>query len=210
MCRCRTCRHRKQYLKLNVMSCCVENGMKCPALNCAKYDPLPEYMPIISIDPGNTESAYCLIDKDYHPMQFSKLDNHTLITFLTRLVTRREISEVAIEMVACYGMPVGKEVFDTVVWIGRFEQIALQNGLKVTHVFRKDVTLNLCHSMKAKDPNVRQALIDRFASHDLVNGKGTKDKPDWFYGFKADIWAAYGVGVTLLDERSSNELKGAQ
>lgn len=69
---------------------------------------------------------------------------------------------LAIEMVASYGMPVGETVFETCVWIGRFIE-----GLKFavrgfSKVYRKDEKINLCHSMKAKDSNIRQALIDRF------------------------------------------------
>lgn len=79
--------------------------------------------------------------------------------------------KVIIEMVASYGMPVGKEVFDTCVWIGRFKQRALSEGKEVEYIYRKDEKMNICHSMKAKDSNIRQALIDRFG---VV---GTKKNP---------------------------------
>ena len=102
--------------------------------------------------------------------------------------------KVIIEMVASYGMAVGKEVFDTCVWIGRFKQKAVENDIPVEYIYRKEEKMNLCNSMKAKDSNIRQALIDRFG---VV---GTKKNPGWFYGFKKDIWQAYAVGVTYLDK----------
>jgi len=67
-------------------------------------------------------------------------------------------------------MPVGKEVFDTCVWIGRFQQIALPN-VDTKFIYRKDEKMNICNSMKAKDSNIRQALIDRFGA------VGTKKNP---------------------------------
>ena len=78
-------------------------------------------------------------------------------------------------MIASYGMPVGKEVFDTCVWIGRFIEdmnCIPQDRITVTeYIYRKDEKMNICHSMKAKDSNIRQALIDRFG---VV---GTKKNP---------------------------------
>lgn len=81
------------------------------------------------------------------------------------------IEEVVIEMIASYGMPVGESVFQTCVWIGRFVQIADFYQIPVRYVYRKDEKMNICHSMKAKDSNIRQALIDRFGP------VGTKKNP---------------------------------
>lgn len=79
---------------------------------------------------------------------------------------------LAIEMVASYGMPVGETVFETCVWIGRFiehlNRFAIKDYFKI---YRKDEKMNICHSMKAKDSNIRQALIDRFGE------VGTKKNP---------------------------------
>ncbi len=149
---------------------------------------------ILAIDPGNIESAYCVIDKNnYKPVEFGKIDNNQLIELINTRFSKG-IESLAIEMVASYGMPVGKEVFETCVWIGRFVQEFINYvSLKHSFIYRKDEKINLCGSMKAKDSNIRQALIDRFG------GVGTKKNKGWFYGFKADIWSAYAVGITYLD-----------
>ena len=106
-----------------------------------------------------------------------------------------DVDIVVIEMIASYGMAVGASVFDTCVWIGQFKEIALSKNLQVEYIYRKEEKLNLCGSMKAKDSNIRQALIDRFGE------VGTKNNKGYFYGFKKDIWASYAVGVTYLDKQ---------
>ena len=88
---------------------------------------------------------------------------------------------LAIEMVA-YGMPVGREVFDTCVWIGRYIQ-AWPRPDEVRLIYRKNVKLELCGSARAKDANVRQALLDR------VGPRGTKKKPGATYW---DFWRHVG------------------
>lgn len=155
---------------------------------------------ILAIDPGPVESAYALLDDDLRPVKFGKAEND----FVNQFVHWNHYKHFVIELVASYGMPVGKEVFDTCVWAGRFIETASRANKSINTLYRKDVKINLCGSMKAKDANIRQALIDRFAQHDFKNGKGTKKKPDWFHGFHSDIWAAYSVGVTYYDLHLKN------
>ncbi len=155
-------------------------------------------MRILSIDPGNTQTAYCLIH-DREPVEFGKVSNAEILGYIYGIAGKSQPDAIIIEMVASYGMAVGKEVFETCVWIGRFAEAAA--SIKVPHhfIYRMQEKMTLCHDSKAKDANIRQALIDRFAQHDFKNGKGTKKKPDFFYGFAADVWAAYAVGTTWLD-----------
>lgn len=162
-------------------------------------------MKVLAIDPGNTRSAYCIIDeKTLKPIQFGIEENEKFRSRLALLVNPG--SHVAIEMVASYGMPVGEEVFDTVRWIGRFEQICIQfSGEEPALVKRMEEKMHICHNSRARDSNIRRALIDRFAAHDKKNGRGTKKNPDWFYGFKADIWAAYAVGITYIETKLRKE-----
>ena len=147
---------------------------------------------ILAIDPANENSAYAFIrENDRVPMSFDKLTNDEMLMILRD----RKYDALAIEMVASYGMSVGRTVFETCVFIGRFVQIAYDRNIPVHFIYRKDVKINLCGSMKAKDSNIRQALIDRFG---VV---GTKKNQGWFYGFHDDIWSAYAVGTTYLDKK---------
>jgi hypothetical protein len=157
---------------------------------------------ILAIDPGNIDSAYVLIDSSYTPIEHAKVKNEVLRELIKQKIKEIPTLESAIEMVASYGMAVGREVFETCVWIGRYTEILESNGIPVTFVYRKDIKMNLCGQTKAKDSNIRIALIDRFAVHDLKNGKGTKSNPDFFANFKADQWAAMAVGVTYLDGKN--------
>ncbi len=147
-------------------------------------------MMILAIDPGNEYSAYCLVDKStYKPIEFNKVKNDELL----KIIKGNLYDELIVEMVASYGIAVGQTVFETCVWIGRFIQACNTN---YHFIYRKEEKMNLCNSMRAKDSNIRQALIDRFG---IV---GTKKNPGWFYGFKSDIWSAYAVAITFLDKEN--------
>ena len=157
-------------------------------------------MNILAIDPGNELSAYCIIDADtYRPVEFDKIPNEIM---LKRLDGRGFLAqECVIERIASYGMAVGQTVHDTSWWSGVFWHAARHLGVYTEMMFRREVKLDLCHVASAKDANVIQALIDRFDPYASNRGKGTKKEPGWFYGFKADVWQAYALGVTYLDRK---------
>lgn len=155
-------------------------------------------MNIVAIDPGTTQSAVVqLIDGEITAHEIS--DNHAVLCGLLGAGNREEYS-LAIEMVASYGMPVGKDVFETVLWIGRFIQAWASTYQKI---YRKDVKMFLCGSTRAKDSNIRQAILDLYPA--TGGGKtpqvGTKKQPGPLFGFKADMWAALGVALTYQATR---------
>lgn len=148
---------------------------------------------ILAIDPGPEQSAY--VKYEDGPVTSGIVPNYELLASMRKCP---DYIDLAIEGIACYGMPVGKETFDTCIWIGRFIEA---NGGVHNLVYRGDVKMHLCRSMRAKDPMIRQALIDRFGP-----GKdraiGTKKNPGPLYGIKSHCWSALAVAVTYCDTQT--------
>lgn len=150
---------------------------------------------ILAIDPGTTQSGWVEYDAESHRVLDSDVMPNAEI--LARLERPSRADTLAVEMIASYGMAVGREVFETCVWIGRFVQAwHMPDDAKL--VYRRDVKLHLCGTAKAKDPNIRQAILDLFPS--TGGGKtpqiGTKSQPGPLYGVSSHVWAALGVALT--------------
>lgn len=159
-------------------------------------------MPIFAIDPGNVYSAYVIYYPDTHKLgPFGKVENKYLAELLEKHARQWDI-QYSIEMIASYGMPVGASVFDTCRWIGRFEQIIGRHNRRCNLVFRKEVKYFLCNSVRAKDGNVRQAIIDRFppSGGGAIPQIGTKKNQGDLYGVSKDVWAAIGVALTAHND----------
>lgn len=153
---------------------------------------------IVAVDPGTTESAFVLYD-GAAPGDRGILPNPAMLARLAELAEDAG-AELAIEMIASYGMPVGRETFETVYWIGRFAEAWMQKRARLlgvyeepARVYRAQVKLHLCHSSRAKDANVRQALLDRWG------GKSATKKGGPLHGIASHVWAALGVAVTYGD-----------
>jgi len=138
---------------------------------------------LIGIDPGPREFSWVLWDGS-RVVACGDEPNYQPGAFLTRSVGY----PVAVEWIESFGMAVGREVFETVFSIGRMA--AMKN---VRLVPRRDVKLHLCGSARAKDANIRQALIDRFGP------VGTRKNPGPLFGISNHRWAALAVAVTAFD-----------
>jgi len=157
-------------------------------------------MKVIAIDPGSTRSAMVIMDGEtLRPLYTHLMENEELQAYI-KCLHFEEQDRGAIEMLQSYGNLIGKDVLDTAVWIGRFyETLRRKLFFPPEYVYRMEEKMHICHSSKAGDAEIRRALIDRFCTHDFRTGRGTKANPDFFAGVKADLWAAYAVGLTYIE-----------
>lgn len=163
-------------------------------------------MLILAIDPGPTESAWLLWHAEAERIEQMGIEPN--------LALRERIYDdshawdrLVIEQIASYGMAVGAEVFQTCVESGRFAEAwrrreswkpsvtaeQVDHYRPVAWVPRLWVKQTLCRDSRAKDTNIRQALIDRYGP------QGTKKAPGKLYGVRSHIWAALAVAVTFAD-----------
>jgi len=149
---------------------------------------------IIAIDPGTDRSAVVTIDIDGE-VNGQILDNHVLEKWLRDFHHKKDWCCV-IEMIACYGQRVGREVFETCVVIGRYLSAwETRTIAEPARLVRRDVKMELCSTNRANDADIRAALIDLYGpGKDKAIGK--KASPGPLYGFRKDMWAALAVAVT--------------
>lgn len=152
---------------------------------------------VLAIDPGTTQSGVCLFT-DGRVVESGVHENRAV-----RDIVRASTADMlAIEMVASYGMAVGKEVFETCVWIGRFAE-KWRAPDDVLLVYRKDVKMFLCGNTRAKETNIRQALID------LLGAPGVKAHPGPTYGVRSHAWSALAVAVTATQYAPMHGVRAA-
>ncbi len=153
-------------------------------------------MILLAIDPGTRQSAYVYFDTLAEAITYHGIEQNAAI--VTRLGGFGGVDfRVVIEDLQCFGMPIGQEVLTTAKWIGRFHQQADRHN-RVEFVNRSDVKLHLCGTMRSKDSNVRQAILDRFGGKEAAIGK--KSSPGPLYGLKSHEWQALAVALTYADD----------
>ncbi len=147
-------------------------------------------MELMAIDPGPEKSAWVRMraGKATEILGFSIWLNDNLIECLGTP------DVLVIEQIASFGMPVGAEVFETVYWSGRFAQRVMDtNATEVHRIKRVDVKMAICKNTRAKDGNIRAALIDRYGGSAAIKKGGA------LHGVSKDVWAALAVAEAWLD-----------
>ena len=153
--------------------------------------------------------------------------NDDLLRKLRLWTNHHGARHVVIEKIENYGMPVGVDVHETLMFVGRMIEVFERIGIKPVLVPRRTVKLHLCNSAKAKDSNIRQVLIDRFgpgkdraiggvkcpkckgkgwagrehAPCPVCHGTKWKHPPGPLVNVKEDMWAALAVAVTYCETR---------
>jgi len=159
-------------------------------------------MHIIAIDPGPERSGYVVFDGA------RVLACGWETTLDIRHVCHewfRYFAAVVFEGVESYGMAVGAETFETVFVTGRLYEFAadIYGDDHVSRIYRKAIKLHLCGSARAKDANIRVALLDRFGGEKVA--KGTKAAPGPLYGVSGHCWAALALAVTWWDQQGGTD-----
>jgi len=167
---------------------------------------------IIAIDPGSEQSAFVIwdgisiIDKEI-------CDNLHMLNLLRSHSEGRAIekgmpkgNELVVEQVRSYGMAVGATTFDTVFWSGRF--VEAWEPRKWSMMPRMDVKMHLCHTSRAQEKNLKQAVKDR------LGNPGTVKNPNLAYGeelgnkdskIKTHQWSALYLALTWWDIKSKGD-----
>jgi hypothetical protein len=182
----------------------------------------PSGLMVLALDPGTRETAFIIGDsRQKLPLHKGKWDNETILDCIANgRESFASAQSMVIEMVGHYGtgMAVGKEVFETCIWIGRFHEAWKRRmGSDPARLLRKTVCGHVCNSGRAKDKNIRQAIIDRYGGEvkkcKQCKGKGVRGrksipcdvchgavwKPGPLDGFSGDIWQAMAVFVTFVE-----------
>lgn len=145
---------------------------------------------ILAIDPGTTRSAWVLLE-DGLPAAAAIWPNEDVLEGLWRDVEWAFAGAVVIEDIEPRQQPLGRDVADTLRWIGRFMEAA--RPLPVHLVTRRAVTAHhVDGGTKDADRRIRAALIDRY-------GPGSERKGGPLAGIVKDMWSALAIATYWAD-----------
>lgn len=178
-------------------------------------------MVVLSIDPGNKQSAWLLYDGE-RPLEFGKTPNEEMLVCFYDAIW--QANTLAIETLKPRGMPTSFEEMQTQLWAGRFIQAW---GGPFEQIFRHNVKMHHCGQARAKDSNIRASLIDRFGGESMAiggkkcqqckgkgwagrsrepcgscGGSGWLHPPGPLHGIAQDCWSALAIATYWWDRNA--------
>ena len=161
---------------------------------------------LLAIDSGDVKSAYIIYNSEKNKIiEKNILPNDEFLEAIIRAGSENLFSEVAIEKLHSMGMAVGQTTFDTIFMNGRIYQ-AMRDHLNLIPTLypRHDIKMHLCMTTRAKDGNIRMALVNRFG--DPSTKKNPHDKfnelTDGIY-FGTHFWSCLAVAMYHLEPHHS-------
>lgn len=167
--------------------------------------------PILAIDPGPEKSGWVALG---HGVMGDVCENDALRSMLRGAGD----CTLAVEMMHPRGQLLSKDGMRTLVELGRMLEAWGRDWIDVT---REEAKMHLCRDRRAKDPNIRQALIDLWGGDrkaiggkkcPACKGKGWRGRgrptcaecggsgwelpPGPLYHVASHQWAALAVAVT--------------
>ena len=153
---------------------------------------------VIGIDPGTKLSAYVAWDGN-HIVDVATVENWRINKYL-RTIDREAC--VCIENIEPTGMVIGREVLETMFWIGRFFQVARDTvgPHRVSRLARRTVKKHLKLKITTGDKEVKAALI-----------RSLEFNPIEWHNLRSHQFAALAIAVTWWNtERHRQPLKGTK
>lgn len=140
---------------------------------------------ILCIDPGNEKSGWATVAPGPALIDCGKDANADV----RERVCEGAFEALILEGIQSYGKPVGRSIFGTAQWLGRYWECAAARELPVVCVFRPEVFRAVTGCMRGGDRILRHVLSLRF-------GKETARK---LGGKGSDTWSAFALGVYYWD-----------
>jgi len=145
---------------------------------------------ILGIDPGPECSAYLVWDRFCEKIEAKDMLKNELLFELLVKGSFESVDGMSIEMMQSRGMPVGKDVFETCLWIGRF---TFASDLPFELVYPSTWRSHFCGTTRAAKANVWRVMRDRFGE------PGRKNNPGVLYGVKDHLRDALALAVYAQD-----------
>ncbi len=161
----------------------------------------------VAIDPGTVESG---ISQFVDGLPRTHENSNIVATndsILRCILSGSVHGPIVIEDFRASGNRIGMDSIETIVWIGRFFQAAIDAGSIAIRIPRRDVKRFLCGNATAPDAGVWMAVVDEFGGK--LKAIGDKKNPGPLWGIKSHVRQAVALGLTYMEQQRTAAGGGA-